>query len=264
MRNTVIAVGLFVCMFGFLSGANASAAELELASISKSTESMEISGAVRDALSPVLASKASQAQSQTVSKKSLVKHTVKKNENLSMIADKYDTTWRRIYDKNTKISDPDVIAQGDVLVIPRAGEKLAHRKLPKTTKTTAQTSPVAASASSAYAARQVAPSASRIQRGSSAGNAYYAGYCTWYAKSRRPDMPNNLGNADTWVMRAAAQGFATGSTPRAGAIGQQGMHVVYVERVNRNGTVTISEMNYRGFGVVSSRTVPASTFRYIY
>jgi surface antigen len=80
----------------------------------------------------------------------------------------------------------------------------------------------------------------------------------------RPDLPNNLGNANTWVSRAAAQGLATGSAPRVGAVGQQGMHVVYVEAVNGDGTVTISEMNHAGLYVRTVRTVPASTFMYIY
>lgn len=80
----------------------------------------------------------------------------------------------------------------------------------------------------------------------------------------RPDLPNNLGNADTWVARAAAQGIPTGSAPRVGAIGQQGMHVVYVQSVNGNGTVTISEMNYQGLYIISTRTVPANSFMYIY
>lgn len=104
-----------------------------------------------------------------------------------------------------------------------------------------------------------------IYRASSSGNTYAWGYCTWYAKSMRPDLPNNLGNGGQWVANAARQGFATGSTPRAGAIGEQPGHVVYVKSVNKNGTVNISEMNYNGgVGVVHHRTVPASMFRYIY
>lgn len=100
---------------------------------------------------------------------------------------------------------------------------------------------------------------------SNAGNTYACGQCTWYAKSKRPDLPNRLGNGGQWVASAAALGFATGSTPRAGAIGEQPGHVVYVESVNKNGTVNISEMNYNGgVGVVNHRTVPASTFKYIY
>lgn len=99
----------------------------------------------------------------------------------------------------------------------------------------------------------------------SSNNGYAWGYCTWYAKSKRPDLPNNLGNGGQWVANAANQGFATGSAPRAGAIGEQPGHVVYIESVNADGTVNISEMNYNGgVGVVHTRTVAASMFTYIY
>lgn len=100
---------------------------------------------------------------------------------------------------------------------------------------------------------------------SSANNTYAWGQCTWYAKNKRPDLPNGLGNGGQWVANAAARGLATGATPRAGAIGEQPGHVVYVESVNGNGTVNISEMNYNGgVGVVHYRTVAASAFTYIY
>lgn len=105
-------------------------------------------------------------------------------------------------------------------------------------------------------------------RGNSAGNGYDYGWCTWYVKERRPDLPNNLGNANTWFARAQAQGLPVGYTPRAGAVGQTSGgslgHVVYVERVNGDGTIYISEMNYQGWGVKSFRTANASEFRYIY
>ena len=53
------------------------------------------------------------------------------------------------------------------------------------------------------------------------------------------------------------------NTPKAGAIMQttQGAygHVAYVESVNSNGSVRVSEMNYGyGPGVVTSRTISAS------
>jgi surface antigen len=100
---------------------------------------------------------------------------------------------------------------------------------------------------------------------SSPGNTYTWGQCTWYVKNKRPDLPNGLGNGGRWVANAAARGFATGTTPRAGAVGEQPGHVVYIESVNGNGTVNISEMNYNGrVGVVHTRTVAASMFRYIY
>jgi surface antigen len=62
--------------------------------------------------------------------------------------------------------------------------------------------------------------------------------------------------------------MSVGSEPRAGAVGTTTRgslgHVVYVESVNGDGTINISEMNYKGFGVQSSRTTSASEFVYIY
>lgn len=103
----------------------------------------------------------------------------------------------------------------------------------------------------------------------SAGNTYAPGNCTWYAKSRRPDLPNNLGNANTWYVRAAAQGWNVGSTPKKGAVGTTTAgwagHVVYVEGVSLDGQwVTISEMNYGGLYSMNTRTVFYTEFNYIY
>ena len=100
-------------------------------------------------------------------------------------------------------------------------------------------------------------------------NSYAWGQCTWYAKNKRPDLPNNLGNANTWYSQAAAAGYDVGSTPEAGAVGvtTEGAygHVVYVESVNEDGTANISEMNYAGgIGVVHTRTVAPNEFSYIY
>lgn len=109
-------------------------------------------------------------------------------------------------------------------------------------------------------------------RGIGGANTYVAGQCTWYAKSKRMDLPSNLGNANQWLANAQAQGLATGSSPQAGAVGVsfEGYygHVVYIERVNPDGSVFLSEMNYRGSGggpgIVSTRNAPASQFKYIY
>lgn len=120
--------------------------------------------------------------------------------------------------------------------------------------------------------RQVAqPTPARsysLPRGSSAGNTYGYGYCTWYVKNMRPDIPNGLGNANTWFYRAQSMGLPTGTTPRVGAVGTSEAgslgHVVIVRAVHGDGTITVSEMNYTGWNQVSSRTVSASKFRYIY
>jgi len=105
--------------------------------------------------------------------------------------------------------------------------------------------------------------------GDSRGNTYTAGNCTWYAKSRRADIPNNLGNANTWYVRAQAQGWNVGLTPKKGAIatttaGLAG-HVAYVEGVSLDGQyVTISEMNRNGLYSMNTRTAYYTEFKYIY
>lgn len=193
------------------------------------------------------------------------KHAVAENDSLSTIAKQHETTWKRLFDKNETIAHPDIINIGDEIIIPTPEEVLPERPLPEPVEQPA-VEPETTPRATARATRPARSSAPRTTTtvGSSSGNLYTPGYCTWYAKNRRPDLPNNLGNADTWVSRAAAQGLPTGSAPRVGAIGQQGMHVVYVESVNGDGTVTISEMNFEGLYVISSRTLSASNFRYIY
>ncbi len=99
------------------------------------------------------------------------------------------------------------------------------------------------------------------------GNGYSYGYCTYYVASRR-SVPSNWGNANAWYYNAQASGFSVGSVPVPGAIAWTGAgyfgHVAYVESVS-GGMVTVSEMNFNGgWNRVSSRTVSAGTFRYIY
>jgi len=102
-------------------------------------------------------------------------------------------------------------------------------------------------------------------RFSGIGNTYYWGQCTWYVASKRP-VPGNWGNAISWYYNAQRSGYSTGSAPSTGAIGwERNNHVVYVESVNGDGTVTISEMNWGGRpGVLHYRTEPAGRFLYIY
>ncbi len=191
-----------------------------------------------------------------------VQYVVQQGDSLTIIAEKHQTTWTRVFDKNVALPDPNVLTVGQILTIPLPDEQLEARPLPIAEPVVAQ--PVAQAATKSATRTTPTRSTAPVAVASSAGNTYARGYCTWYAKSRRPDLPNQLGNAATWVSRAAAMGIPTGSTPRAGAIGQQGNHVVYVESVNGDGTITVSEMNYAGFGVVSSRTASAGAFLYIY
>jgi N-acetylmuramoyl-L-alanine amidase len=97
------------------------------------------------------------------------------------------------------------------------------------------------------------------------GNGYAYGYCTYYAYNRRMEIGRpiggNWGNAVTWAAYAAAAGFRVDHTPEVGAVMQNGGgygHVAVVERIDSDGSVTVSEMNYAGWNIISSRTISAS------
>lgn len=97
-------------------------------------------------------------------------------------------------------------------------------------------------------------------------NAYPKGQCTQYAKSKRMDVPNHLGNALLWDDKLEAMGWEVGDTPRPRALGisRYGNHVIFVERVNADGTIYLSERNWDYRGSYRERTADASLFRYVY
>jgi len=96
---------------------------------------------------------------------------------------------------------------------------------------------------------------------------YDYGWCTYWAALRRLQVgsaiPNTWGNANTWAERAQKMNYLVDHTPSAGAImqttaGKEG-HVAYVESVNPiTGEWTISEMNWVGWDIQSSRTLKAA------
>jgi surface antigen len=100
-------------------------------------------------------------------------------------------------------------------------------------------------------------------------NGYDYGWCTWHAANRRAQIghpvPSNLGNAISWYYIARNMGMPVGDAPQAGAvlwdatIGGLG-HVAFVESVNPDGTILVSDMNYPIWGRVTYRTIPPSEF----
>lgn len=108
---------------------------------------------------------------------------------------------------------------------------------------------------------------------SNGGNLYTAGQCTYYVYDRvGGKVGSTWGNANNWANAAAAAGYTVNNRPAAGTILQttQGGfgHVAYVESVNSDGSIRVSEMNYgHGPGVVTSRTISASqagSYNYIH
>lgn len=261
MLRTTVKVGLFCLVFIFVS--NHSAHALSSDTLTLTTDPFHYQMKQLTGSDELPAKQVAQVdESKTKPKEEPktpppVQYTVVAGDTLTKIATTHQTTVERLYAKNTQIADPNIIDVSNVLVIPTTDEQLADRPLPVPV--------IATPPSSGGAVRSGTPAVGvSYSATNSAGNTYAPGYCTWYVKNRRPDLPNRLGNAISWVGSAAAQGFATGSTPQVGAVGQQGNHVVYIESVNGDGTVTVSEMNYKGLYVVSSRTVAASAFTYIY
>lgn len=99
----------------------------------------------------------------------------------------------------------------------------------------------------------------------SSGNTYQAGQCVWYVKNLKPEIPNGWGNASNWLYAAQADGWATGTEPRVGAVGWTSGHVVYITGVNPDGTVDYTDMNGRWIAYeIGSGTKPASYYKYIY
>lgn len=106
----------------------------------------------------------------------------------------------------------------------------------------------------------------------SLGGPYVSGQCTQWAWYNRQDLPGNLGNARDWARNAENYGYYVDQTPSAGAIFQTSAgwygHVGYVEGVNGDGSIVVTEMNYgyTPYRVVRS-TIPASkvgNFYYIH
>ncbi|MDC6327608.1 CHAP domain-containing protein [Staphylococcus auricularis] len=123
---------------------------------------------------------------------------------------------------------------------------------------------------------QAAPSSSSnsiANNSGSANNLYTAGQCTYYVFDRTGGkVGSTWGNANNWANAAASEGYTVNNSPKAGAVMQSTAgaygHVAYVESVNNDGSIRVSEMNFgHGPGVVSSRTISAgeaASYNYIH
>ncbi|KQC16447.1 hypothetical protein SETS_11200, partial [Staphylococcus epidermidis] len=99
------------------------------------------------------------------------------------------------------------------------------------------------------------------------------GQCTWYVYDKTGGkIGSTWGNANSWATAAQAAGFTVNNTPEEGAIMQSSEgafgHVAFVESVNNDGSITVSEMNYDGGPfAISTRTISASeasSYNYIH
>lgn len=94
-------------------------------------------------------------------------------------------------------------------------------------------------------------------------NEYDTGYCTWHVDNMRY-VPGGWGDAMYWVGNAKRAGWTVSSTPRAGAIGAKGNHVIYVTSVNNDGSFNYSAMNEIGWNKVNYSSHSPSGWYFIY
>ena len=99
-------------------------------------------------------------------------------------------------------------------------------------------------------------------------------YTAWKVMQKTDYEPRWWGNANMWPGSAQSAGFSTGNTPQVGSVGiisagQYG-HAVWIEAVNGDGTVDVSQYNYynaggSGWGHYSKMRVSSATYdTYIY
>lgn len=177
-------------------------------------------------------------------RKNSINYTVDPNDTLSSIGWTYGLKIATIKSVNNLSSETI-----------RPGQKL---KLPP-----GDISPAAIRLATSQLRQKVAGASTVNSRPGSSSNAYPYGWCTYYVASRR-FVPGGWGNAQSWLGSARRSGYATGSRPVPGAIMVSSEswigHVAYVESVS-GGSFTVSEMNYRGWGITSQRTISISNNR---
>ncbi len=180
-----------------------------------------------------------------------VQHVVKEGDTIDSIAKKYEAEKEKIIAFNELPADGR-LKVGEELVVPD-GQKEDPR--PAATPRSLLTE---RNYYSSDGSENRTPSI--IDKNPKGGHRFPAGYCTWYVAQSKY-VPWG-GNAGTWLYNARAYGANTGKTPKKGSIMVTSEswygHVAIVTKVSGN-SITVREMNYKGFGVESTRTLSASS-----
>jgi len=98
------------------------------------------------------------------------------------------------------------------------------------------------------------------------GHLFPWGYCTWYVANVMHDKGYDIpwgGNAKNWLANAKAYGAVVSKQPAPGVIvvtndSARYGHVAIVSEVTDD-SIIISEMNYKGKGIVDKREIPLSS-----
>ena len=212
-----------------------------------------------------------------VPSKSGIVYTVKSGETVEGIAEKYGSNAEEII----ALNDLEVsgVSEGMRILIKDGTlpEKERPEYVPPVVRTYTPTYSYTYSGS-VYGRQNLVILAYNFYSATPAGNPGARGNCTWYAWYWRATDPRSLGalnnngrNARTWHYNYAYRGV--GRTPAVGAVFQTPYggggygHVGVVTALNDDGSITVQEMNYLGYGIVNSATIPADqvgNFNYIY
>lgn len=186
-----------------------------------------------------------------------VTHVVQDGETIDSIAQKYHADKERIIAFNELPATGEIKTDQEI-VIPD-GQKDVPTPVKTDTSDTLRRQ--YATSSGEGAATDISSGWKKLEGKGGAGHRFPYGYCTWYVAQKRY-VPWS-GNAGTWLYNARAKGYKTGKTPSVGAIivttdSPYYGHVALVESVSP-GSVTVSEMNYRGWGKVDRRVIPTAS-----
>lgn len=183
-----------------------------------------------------------------------LRHKVASGENIQSIAKKYQAQEEDVIEEN-KLADASQIKVGQYLIIP-GGRKPAPIRTDYT---------YTSSQSLLSKLFSAPPEGVIVDEKAGQGHKFPWGYCTWYVAQKRY-IPWR-GHAKNWIANAEKMGYRIGKDPIAGAIiatkeNRWYGHVAYVEKVSGN-KVSFSEMNYKGVGVLTYRTLDKNDFRII-
>ncbi len=172
-----------------------------------------------------------------------VTYKIKKGDTVKLIAKEFKAKEDEIIQFN-KLDDANALSIGEFLIIPGGAKYIA----PQIKKTSPRPT---------------------IVTGKFKSHIFPWGQCTLYVAQKKY-VPWS-GNAKNWLANAKRYGLEIGNAPRVGAIvalkesGWQARrygHVAYVEEIEKN-KIIISEMNYKGVGVYSKRSVPINSKKII-
>lgn len=180
-------------------------------------------------------------------------HKIASGDTLDSIAKKYEADRATIIAFNALPANGEIVV-GETIVIPGGRKEIPQ---PQPTLGLRQYS----SSTSGGSVLDVSGGYKKLDGKAGTGHTFPYGYCTWYVSQKRY-VPWG-GNAGTWLYHAKAMGYKTGKSPQRGAIvvttdDRVYGHVAVVEKVS-DGSITVSEMNYAGWGKVSTRVISTSS-----